>query len=159
MFSLGTDLGQPSRASQLSLGNAREETTPDKAPWLRQIGSERVIRVTKQNLLEQVFNSIRPVLLIIINISNSLKTFLPVTMPVASTDQPSVSMFAIPVFTAVEALVAVSSTFKWFWNEKDVSLLSTDWFHNPQQFQIYLSREWTEELNRTEENVSHTSSK
>ena len=32
MFSLGTDLGQPSRASQLSLGNAREETTPGKAP-------------------------------------------------------------------------------------------------------------------------------
>ena len=58
----------------------------------------------KQNLLYPVFNRMGPVLLAItskfINISNALKTFMPVTMPVASTVRVE-PMFTIPVFNAV----------------------------------------------------------
>ena len=50
------------------------------------------------------------------------------------------SVFTIPVFS-VEP-----STFKRFCNENEVSFLSTDWFYNPHQFQIYLRRKWRKEL-------------
>ena len=42
------------RASRLSLGNASEEATPRKAPELRQIVSNIVIRGTKQNCWSQL---------------------------------------------------------------------------------------------------------
>ena len=112
----GTHWGQPCRASRLSLGNAIEEATLCKAPSLRHVGSNRVIRVTKQNVLEPVCNEILDQFYLpyhhnFINISDVLQTFLPVTMPVASTVRVE-SMFSIPVLSAVSQSVVHLNDFE-----------------------------------------------